>query len=374
MSDNKNNNRFLNLTAALLLVGFSCYILKELQSILLPLFVALIISFLFEPLYEWLKKKRFPSWAAIISVVIVILIISNIVSVFVFTSINSFKDGIPKYIQKIEMLSVNITASLNTLGVSNDKIKETLNFSKYLNGENVTAVLSAVLSGIAGIFTNYVLILIYVIFLLTEFGSIKKRITAAFSKSGVRTISDTLSDIFVDLRKYIVGKTLINLTHAVIITTIFMIFGLDFAIVWGLFFFFMAYIPQIGALIATIFPLIIAFAQYDSIITPIVLLGIMLVVGYAMGSIVEPKVLGNKLNLSPLLLIFSLIFWGWMWGIVGMLLSVPVMSMIKIIMSKFESTKPISILMSNEVSYEKENKLADRFTLKKIRTKLKIDK
>ncbi|HEY5125586.1 MAG TPA: AI-2E family transporter, partial [Ignavibacteria bacterium] len=124
MNENQNNS-FQKITAALFLVGFSCYILKELQSILLPLFVALIISFLFEPLYEWLKKKRFPSWAAILAVVIVILILSNIASVFVYTSINSFTVGIPKYIQKIEGLGSNFTVFMNTLGISNDKIKET---------------------------------------------------------------------------------------------------------------------------------------------------------------------------------------------------------------------------------------------------------
>jgi predicted PurR-regulated permease PerM len=85
----------------------------------------------------------------------------------------------------------------------------------------------------------------------------------------------------------------------------------------------------------------------------------MIVLGYTMGSFVEPRVLGNKLNLSPLLLIFSLVFWGWMWGIVGMLLSVPVMSMIKIILSKFETTQPLAILMSNEVIYSKVDKDAD---------------
>jgi predicted PurR-regulated permease PerM len=76
---------------------------------------------------------------------------------------------------------------------------------------------------------------------------------------------------------------------------------------------------------------------------------LMVVIGYAMGNLVEPKILGDRLNLSPILLIFSLLFWGWMWGIVGMLLSVPIMSMIKIILSKFESTRPLSILMSYEI-------------------------
>jgi predicted PurR-regulated permease PerM len=358
MKENQNKS-FQNITAALFLVGFSCYILKELQSILLPLFVALIISFLFEPLYEWLKKKKFPSWAAILAVVIVILIVSNIASVFVYTSINTFTTGIPKYIQKVEGLGDKIIFFINTLGISNDKLKETLDFSKFFSGEKVAGLLSVIISGIAGIFTNYVLILIYIIFLLSEFSSIKLRILAAFSKSGARTIADTMSDIFIDLRKYIVGKTLINFSHAFILTIIFLIFGLDFAIVWGLLFFFLTWLPQIGAFIATIFPLLIAFAQYDNILTPIVLMIIMVAVGYIMGSFIEPRILGNKLNLSPLLLIFSLVFWGWMWGIVGMLLSVPVMSMIKIILSKFESTNPIAILMSNEVVYSKTNKEAE---------------
>ena len=355
----KQDKRFKNIAMALFVVGFSCYVLKELQSILLPLFVALIISFLFEPLCEWLKKKKFPSWAAILAVVIVILVISNIASVFVFTSINSFTDGIPKYIHKIEGLGDKIAIFMGTIGVSNDKIKETLDFSKYLSGEKIAGLLSDIVSGIAGIFTNYVLILIYVIFLLSEFSSIKKRMLAAFTHGGAITIADTLSDIFIDLRKYIVGKTLINFTHAFILTVVFLFFGLDFAIVWGLLFFFLTWLPQIGAFIATLFPLIIAFAQYDNILTPIVLLIIMVVVGYLMGSFIEPKILGNRLNLSPLLLIFSLVFWGWMWGVVGMLLSVPVMSMIKIILSKFESTKPLAIMMSNEVVYSKIDKKAD---------------
>lgn len=82
----------------------------------------------------------------------------------------------------------------------------------------------------------------------------------------------------------------------------------------------------------------------------------MVVLGYAMGNLIEPRVLGNRLNLSPLLLIFSLVFWGYVWGIAGMLLSVPIMSMIKIILSKFESTKPLSILMAYEVQHTKGDK------------------
>ncbi len=320
--------------------------------------MALVVSFLFEPLYEWLKKKRFPAWAAILSVVIVILVVSNIASVFVYTSINTFTNEFPKYVQKIEGLGVSVTNTLNSLGISNEEIKKSFNVSQYMSGEKLTGMLSDVISSIAGIFTNYILILIYVIFLLTEFSSIQRRILTAFSRERSRKISDILSDIFIDLRRYIVGKTLINLSHALLITIIFLFFGLDFAIVWGLLTFFMTFIPNIGAFISSVLPFVTALAQYDNLVVPVVLLIIMGVVAYSVGNLVEPKILGDKLNLSPLLLIFSLVFWGYIWGIVGMLLSVPIMSMIKIILSKFDSTKPVAILMSYDVSNSKKDEPA----------------
>lgn len=349
----KKDLRLVKIAAALISVGFVFFILKELQSIILPLFMALIIAFLFEPLYEWLKKKL-PGWVSIIIVVLTILIISNIASVFIFTSINSFTNGMPRYVQKVEGLGVSVTNILTNFGVSDDKIKESFDVSKYLSGEKLAGMLSDVISSIAGIFTNYILILIYVIFLLTEFSSIQRRILMAFSHDKSRKIAEILTDIFIDLRKYIVGKTLINFVHASLVTIIFLVFGLDFAIVWGLLTFFLTYIPNLGAFIATILPFVIALAQFDNVVTPIVLLIIMGVIAYSVGNIVEPKVLGDKLNLSPLLLIFSLVFWDYMWGVVGMLLSIPIMSMIKIILSKFEGTKHLAILMSFEVTSVKE--------------------
>jgi predicted PurR-regulated permease PerM len=126
--------------------------------------------------------------------------------------------------------------------------------------------------------------------------------------------------------------------------------------VWGLLTFFLTYIPNLGVMISTVLPFFTALAQYDNVVTPVILLIVMGVVGYLIGNLVEPKILGDRLNLSPLLLIFSLVFWGYLWGVTGMLLSVPIMSMIKIVLSKFESTRPLSILMSYEVVPAKKDK------------------
>jgi len=342
-------SKFLSIVAALFLAGFSFFIMKELQAILLPFFVALIISFLFAPFYEFLKRKKVPSFVGIIIIVLIILVIANISSVFVYTSIIAFKNDVPKYVEKSQMLINSMLVYFDNLGIP-ESYKQSMNITNFLNGEKIAGVITDLISGIAGIFTNFVLILIYVIFLLTEFGSIRRRVVKAFSAEKSRKITEALGDILFDVRKYIVGKTLINFSHALTITIVFWIFGLDFAILWGLLTFVLAYIPNIGAFIATILPFLTSLMQYDNFVTPIVLLIIMAVVGSVFRNIIEPKVLGDRLNLSPILLLFSLIFWGYVWGVVGMILSVPVMSMIKIVLSKFESTRPVAIMMSYEVS------------------------
>jgi AI-2 transport protein TqsA len=349
MTEGKQN-KFLTIVAALFLVGFTFYILKELQSILLPFFIAVIISFLFEPYYEWLKKKKIPGAISLVIVIITILIIANITSVFVITSINAFTKEIPKYTEKSQNIINSISINLNNWGVYNQYIKDSFDVSKVINGEAVATFATNFFSSIVSLFGNFVLILIYVIFLLSEFGSIRKRILKAFSSERSRQIADTLTDIFKEVKKYVVGKTLINLSYGILVTVILWIFGVDFFIVWGFLAFLMAYIPTIGSLISTVLPFSTALIQFDGDLTrPIIILILMVVCANLVGNIVEPKVLGDKLNLSPILLLLSLIFWGYLWGLIGMILSVPIMSMIKIILGKFEQTKPLSILMSYNV-------------------------
>lgn len=344
------NNRFILIIASIFLVGFTFFVLKELQNVLLPFFIAVIISIIFDPFYQWMKRKKIPSFVAIVIIVITILIISNLSSVFVFTSITSFKTEIPKYSEKIEAILVSLGAYINSFGITNEQIKESLNPANFVSGEKLTIVISDFISGIAEIFTNFVLILIYVVFLLAEIGSMKLRINKAFTPDRSEKITEILSDIFTDIKKYIVGKTFINLSHGIFITLLFWIFGLDFAIIWGVLTFLLAYIPNIGAFIATVLPFLTSLIQYDNLVTPFVLLILMALTGFIFGNVIEPRVLGYRLNLSPILILFSLIFWAYVWGIVGMILAVPVMSMIKIVLSKFESTRPISILMSYSVN------------------------
>jgi len=364
------DSKVLKIAAVLFILGFSVFALKELHAILLPFFIAIIIAFIFEPFFEFLKKKRVPPFLSIVIVVLTIIIIANVVSIFVFTSIGPFTTGIPKYQDKFNNLIQYASDNLKNFGFDVVALKESMNLKNIVQDSSVQGFITSIFTSIAGIFGDFILILIYVIFILSELGSLKRRVLRAFSEDRARAIAKTMNDIFLDVRRYIVGKTVINLVHAIIIGIILWAFDVDFYIVWAFLSFLMHYIPTIGSMIATILPFMTALVQFDSFATAIVILIILIVLANVVGNIIEPQVLGDKLDLSPILLLLSLVIWGYVWGIMGMILSIPIMSIIKIVLMNFESTRPIAILMSYNQSSITEVKQETTYAhrLKKIIT------
>jgi AI-2 transport protein TqsA len=346
MEKKYNNSKFLTIVASLFLITLTVFILKTLQDILLPFFIAIIIAFMFEPLYAWLKSKKLPGWAAIVVIVLIIVLIANISSIFIMATIGPFQAALPSYEEKFNELFNNIFYVLGGWGIDVEAMKSSLDPNKYMQDGTITGIITGLFTSLLGIFGDFVLILIYVVFLLSEFGSIKRRIMVAFSPEKARKISSIISDVFKDVRKYIIGLTLINLAHAICVTIILWAFGVDFFLIWGLLTFLLDYIPNIGAIIATILPFLTALFIYDNVITPIIIFAILIVIGNAFGNLLEPKVFGDSLDLSPILILVTLIFWGYVWGIMGMILSVPIMSIIKIVLMKFDTTRPIAVLMT----------------------------
>lgn len=353
-----DNNKFLNITAGLFLAGFSIYVAKELSSILIPFTLALIISFVFEPFFSWMKSKRIPSGVAIAIVILCIIGITNIVSIFIVASINSFSADFSGYEMKfLDFLN----ATISSLHLSEDELKslnESLKISNLLQQGTINSFLMGILTSFLGVFSDFILVLFYVIFFLSEFASIKDRIAVAFSEEKAAKIVKTLDTIFQDVRTYISGKAIISAALGLISGFILWIFGVDFYFIWGFLIFIMHFIPSIGALIAISLPATVMFLQFDNLFVPIFVTVLLIVLQNVIGNIVEPKILGDHLNLSPLLLLLSLFIGGYVWGIVGMVLSVPIVSMLKIVLLNFEATRPIGLLMSYKHSVIKKKLFA----------------
>ncbi|MCW8848566.1 MAG: AI-2E family transporter, partial [Melioribacteraceae bacterium] len=175
--------------------------------------------------------------------------------------------------------------------------------------------------------------------------SLKKKIEGDANKAKIelfradreRKVEKTFKDITEQIQRYIATKFLISLITGLIVGLILWIFGVDFTIVWAVLAFFLNFIPNIGSILAIILPTVMALIQFESVGYTFVIGGILTTVQNVIGNIIEPKIMGDKLGLNPLIILLSLLVWGYIWGIAGMFLSVPLTAVVKIIISNSNS-------------------------------------
>jgi predicted PurR-regulated permease PerM len=204
------------------------------------------------------------------------------------------------------------------------------------------------LSGIGGILTNSFLILLTVIFILLEASSFPKKVHAAFGDP--KGTFSQFSKITDAVNHYLAIKTLLSLATGIIVAIWVAILGIDFPVIWGLLAFLLNFIPNLGSIIAAVPPILLGYIQFGIGRALLVAVGYVLV-NVIFGNVLEPKVMGRKLGLSTLVVFLSLVFWGWIWGPVGMLLSVPMTMIVKIALESHPSTHGLSVLLDSESSF-----------------------
>jgi predicted PurR-regulated permease PerM len=200
----------------------------------------------------------------------------------------------------------------------------------------------------AGLISSVFLVLIYTIFLFLEEASFKMKFRKLFQGSHLSAMNDILKEIENSVMKYLGIKTLLSLITATLSYIILLSVGVDFPVFWAFIVFLFNYIPFIGSIVATLFPVVFSYLQFGAFIPSLLILIFLGSVQVLIGNFLDPKLTGDTVNISPIVVILSLAFWGAIWGIAGMLLSVPLMSIIIIILSKFEKTKPIAIILSGD--------------------------
>jgi AI-2 transport protein TqsA len=183
----------------------------------------------------------------------------------------------------------------------------------------------------------------------------KFKIKKAFSSDQADRVSRIIESISKQIGSYLALQFLISLTTGILVWLALVVIGVDFAATWGILAFVLNFIPTVGSIIASLLPVLVATIQfYPSYWTPIICLVSMLIIQMVMGNVVSPKVMGDRLNLSPVAILLSLLFWGWLWGIIGALLSVPFTAAIMIVCENIEPLQPISIMMGSGRRYQKE--------------------
>jgi predicted PurR-regulated permease PerM len=191
-----------------------------------------------------------------------------------------------------------------------------------------------------------VIALVYVIFLIAERWSFPRRMVLAFGKDQGSRVLEIVGSINGAISEYLAIKTLISFLAGVLSFAVLWSYGVDFFIMWSIFIFLFNYIPYLGSLVAVAPPIVLAFLQFEWF-TAVQVAILLIAIQVVLGNFVEPRLAGRRLGVSPLLILLALSFWGMLWGIVGMILAVPLLVIVKIVLDNIAETKPIATLMSN---------------------------
>jgi predicted PurR-regulated permease PerM len=310
------------------------------KSIVIPLLLALFIGVISAYPIRWITSKRVPHWLAVIIVLLGIFITLFFVGGVVGNSVSTFTDEMPKYKENIAEMTLSIRQSLNRRGID---ITEEM--GSLIQPDKAFDYATIFVSDIGAIIGDSLLILFVVIFMLFEMNSFPIKMSVVEKLRGGSL--KYFKEIGESIRHYLAIKTVISLLTGFLVTICTLIIGLDYPVLWGMIAFLLNYIPSIGSIIAAIPAVLLALVQLG--VSGMVWTGIIyLAINTLMGNIIEPRVMGKGLGLSTLIVFVSLIVWGFIFGSIGMFLSVPLTMSIKIILEQNPKTKWLAVLLGTE--------------------------
>lgn len=338
----------IGLLSLLCVMGLGA-VLYQGRSIVLPLALAVFIGYIINPLISFLEKRRVPLAISIIIAVLLTFIMMGVMTLLIKVSIDSFTAEFPRYEQKFNLLLENL---LRVLQVPPELISEQLKGAERiqaltgLDSFSITGVITTTLGSITKFLSNTVLVLLFLMFILLGRNQLTRKLQVAFDPALAARLANISGNINQQIQQYIITKTLISFVTAALVTIVLYAFGVQFAMIWGILTFLLNFIPSVGSVVSTILPVLMAFIQFDSYLTIILITGLLILIQFVMGNIFDPRLVGRSVNLSPLVILFSLIFWNWLLGPVGMFLATPLSVIIKIVFENISSLHFVSVLMS----------------------------
>ena len=326
------------------------------KPIIMPFVLAVFIWYMVNILTDFYGKPlpglkiKLPRPVAFTVALATIISAVYIAMRIILSNISEVSAAIPAYQYNLEQMSRRLLAFIPW--------DEPLSFSKLMAGVDFGSVARVAATEVTSFLGKGFIILIYLLFLFFEQGSFKNKLASLFPDPHRRSeIDGILKRINDDIRTYIGIKTVVSLVTAILCYFVMASVGLNFASFWAFLVFVLNFIPTVGSIIATIIPTFFALMQFENL-GPflVVLIGVGVLEG-GIGSVIEPRFQGDRLNLSPLVILFSLALWNMVWGVPGMFLCVPLTSIAMIILSHFEQTKPIAIALSRmgKLKQEKES-------------------
>lgn len=320
------------------------FLAKVGAPIFIPFIFALLLSFVFGPFLARMNKVKIPYGLGIVTVLIVFFIGCFILGFFLYSSVNAVAREIPKYYFKMETLTFQLFDWIN-LRFDIDLTTQMADIN-WLN--TVRPVLLGFSGGFIGFLKNLGIVILFLVFLLIETPYFQKTIERAFPRKTSFRIIRVFKHTIRQISQYLGLKFLISAATGLFVWLLLMIIGLDFASLWGVLAFVFNFIPSIGSFFIMAGTILMGFLQFYPDPGKIVAVAVsMVLVQVILGNFLDPKLQGERLRLSPLIILFSLFIFGYIWGIAGMFLAVPMLSVVKILCENIPGLEPFAVVLEN---------------------------
>jgi predicted PurR-regulated permease PerM len=345
MTDQANSHHgtpLLIIGASVVVVLWGIYLA---QSVLVLFLVSVFLAFIGRVPVVWMERHRVPSVVAVLIVMGAMVTILLGIGVVVGASLTSFSGAWPSYQVRIHDMLSGLKAVLARKGI---KMTDDM-LSGFNSPGAVLNFTAGVFAGLSSVLSNTLLVLFTMTFMLLEASGLpaKLRLVHDYPKSSLPKFAKFVEDI----KRYTIIKTLINLLAGVLITIWLTVLGVDFPVLWGFLAFLLHFIPSVGSVIAAVPAVFLALIQLGGGSAALTAAGY-IVIGMTLGNVVEPRVMGHRFGMSPLVVFLSLIFWGNLLGIAGALLCVPLTMTLKLACEAREDTRWIAVLLGPEVPPE----------------------
>ncbi len=341
IGDNKVILSLLGIVAAFL-VGVT---LLELRTVLVPFSVAVLLSIMFQPLVVFFKKKKIPTYLTLTAVLLSLALALGLIGLVVYQSARSLTNSIDHYESRIDEIVEEAEGAAarfaGPLGVE----LEDLEASQVIDVSFFSTLVTTGLGSFFSFLANAFMVLLFMLFILAGSGEFTAKVKQAYPPEIAARVDHITQNITRGVRRYLVAKTFVSGLTGVLVGLVLWILGVDFPVFWGFVTFVLNYIPNIGSIAAVILAFLSAALQFHTLTIPLTALAAMVVIQMIVGNWVDPWVMSANLDLSPLLVIVSLIFWGWLWGIAGAVLAVPLTATIKIIFENVSGLRPLAVIM-----------------------------
>ncbi|MFO1420569.1 MAG: AI-2E family transporter [Candidatus Competibacteraceae bacterium] len=318
-------------------------ILQSAASILVPILLAVFIAIVTTPMLHWMRGRGVPKWGALMAIAFVLLDVGSLLALVTTGAVEGFRDRLPTYQERFMTFSHQFGGWLEGVGAggSSEAIPDLMNPDMLAHGVRLF------LSNASGIFAMGFLVLLATIFILLEAPTIPAKLRAAFhlTEEGDARLQRLLDTV----NRYMQIKTLTSLGTAACAWLLLRFFGIDFAILWAVLAFFLNFVPVVGNIVMMIPPVLLALIQIDPWTALLVAIGY-LVINTVIGNVLEPRIMGKGLGVSTLAIFISLLFWGWLFGTVGMFLAVPLTAAVVIALDANPHTRPLAILLGPEIA------------------------